>query len=107
MVGVIRHVIGFDGLLMSDDIGMQALSGDMAERAGASIAAGCDLVLACNLTRAELAEVAAASGRLTPASAIRADAALARRTAPDAADPAALRAELAALTDLRSENILG
>lgn len=106
-IRLIRDRIGFSGLLMSDDIGMNALTGTPTDRARAAIAAGCDLVLACNLTRAELAKVAAASGRLTPAAATRADAALARRTPPDAADPAALRAELASLTNLRSENILG
>jgi beta-N-acetylhexosaminidase len=44
----IRRAIGFDGLLMSDDIGMHALSGTIAERARAILAAGSDLVLACN-----------------------------------------------------------
>ncbi len=42
---VIRGRIGFDGLLMSDDVGMAALSGPLGERASAAIAAGCDLVL--------------------------------------------------------------
>jgi beta-N-acetylhexosaminidase len=45
---VIRGSIGFDGLLMSDDVAMQALSGSIAERARAVIAAGSDLVLAGN-----------------------------------------------------------
>jgi len=45
---VIRGNIGFDGLLMSDDLGMKALAGTIAERAAAVIAAGSDLVLACN-----------------------------------------------------------
>lgn len=101
-IRLIRERIGFSGLLMSDDIGMNALSGSPADRASAAIAAGCDVVLACNLTRAELTAVAAASGRLPPAAATRADAALARRTPPDATDPADLRAELSALTHLWS-----
>ena len=45
---VIRGHIGFDGLLMSDDISMNALAGTLAERARATLAAGCDVVLHCN-----------------------------------------------------------
>jgi len=45
---VIRGSIGFDGLLMPDDLSMQALSGTLGERAAAAIAAGCDVVLHCN-----------------------------------------------------------
>lgn len=45
---VIRMLIGFKGLLMSDDIGMQALDGTMADRAAASLKAGCNLVLHCS-----------------------------------------------------------
>src|SRR5262249_45498387 len=47
---VIRGTIGFDGLLMSDDISMNALSGTLAERSRAALGAGCDLVLHCNGT---------------------------------------------------------
>ena len=97
VIRLIRERIGFRGLLMSDDIGMNALSGTPAERAGAAIAAGCDLVLACNLTRAEFAQVVEAAARMSPEAQARADAALARRGPPDQADAADLRAELAAL----------
>jgi len=45
---VIRGEIGFDGLLFSDDIAMGALSGPLAERAGAALAAGCDVALHCS-----------------------------------------------------------
>lgn len=45
---VIRGEIGFDGLLMSDDIAMEALSGPLAERAKAALAAGVDIVLHCS-----------------------------------------------------------
>lgn len=96
-IRLIRERIGFRGLLMSDDIGMNALSGTPAERAAAAIAAGCDLVLACNLTRAEFEQVSEAAGRMTPEAQTRAEAALARRGPPDPASPADLRAELAAL----------
>ena len=44
---VIRQRIGFDGLLMSDDLGMKALGGPLAERARRSLAAGCDVGLHC------------------------------------------------------------
>lgn len=45
---VVRDAIGFRGLLVSDDLDMRALSGTRAERAGAALAAGCDLVLQCS-----------------------------------------------------------
>lgn len=57
---IIRGEIGFDGLLMSDDLGMRALSGSMADRAAAVIAAGSDLALHCSGTLAEMTEAAAA-----------------------------------------------
>jgi len=57
---VIRGRIGFDGLLMTDDLSMQALGGGIGERAGRAMVAGCDLVLHCNGEMKEMAEVAAA-----------------------------------------------
>ncbi len=54
---VMRGTIGFDGLIMSDDLSMKALSGDFAERARASLAAGCDVVLHCNGDMAEMKAV--------------------------------------------------
>jgi len=100
VIDLIRREIGFDGLLMSDDIGMQALSGSPAERAAATIAAGCDLVLSCNETPAQMEEIVAAAGPMSPRAALRAEAGLALRRAPLAGDTAALRAELAALGGL-------
>ncbi len=65
MIGeVIRGLIGFDGLLMGDDISMGALSGSIAERARASLAAGCDLVLHCNGKMDEMQAVAAEAPEL-------------------------------------------
>lgn len=55
---IIRQDIGFSGLLMGDDVSMQALEGSIAERSIASLAAGCDLVLHCNGNLAEMQEVA-------------------------------------------------
>jgi beta-N-acetylhexosaminidase len=76
---VIRDSIGFEGLLMSDDISMGALSGSLAERAGAAIAAGCDLVLHCNGKLSEMRAVAAAVPALSGDAARRAATALAAK----------------------------
>ncbi|MGR3482024.1 beta-N-acetylhexosaminidase [Salipiger marinus] len=97
MISLIRQDLGFAGLLMTDDISMQALSGDVASRSAAAIAAGCDLVLHCNGDAEELAQVVAASGQLSDAALHRAEAALARRTAPQPVDLTALHAERKAL----------
>ena len=97
VVQVIRDRIGFDGLLMSDDLSMQALSGTHYQRAAAVIAAGCDLVLHCNGDPGEGGQAVAAAGRMTAAAARRAGAALALRRAAEPADRAALAAEYAAL----------
>ncbi|RSY84605.1 beta-N-acetylhexosaminidase [Sphingomonas koreensis] len=63
---VIRGRIGFDGLLMTDDIDMKALSGTAGEKAAAAIAAGCDVALDCWARMDEMVEIA---GRLGDASA--------------------------------------
>jgi beta-N-acetylhexosaminidase len=76
---VIRGSIGFDGLLMSDDISMEALSGSVGERARDAIAAGCDVVLHCNGNMNEMAAVAAGVPHLAGEAARRAEAALAAR----------------------------
>lgn len=97
VIALIRDRIGFDGLLMTDDITMQALQGTHAERAASAIAAGVDLVLHCNSTIPEMEQVVAASGAMTSAALRRADAALAMRQAPEAGEFAALLAEYRAL----------
>lgn len=97
-IRAIRHDIGFQGLLMTDDIGMGALSGPVPASAAASLAAGCDVVLHCNGDLPEREAVAAACGALTPQATARADAALLRRATPEAVDIAALEAELAGLS---------
>jgi beta-N-acetylhexosaminidase len=86
---VVRGAIGFDGLLMSDDLGMQALSGTIAERARDVLAAGCDLALACSGDLADTEAVAAVAPRLDgPALARyeRARAIVARRQSFDIAE---------------------
>jgi beta-N-acetylhexosaminidase len=98
MIGeVIRGFIGFDGLLMGDDISMGALSGTIAERARASLKAGCDLVLHCNGRMDEMREVAAEASELSGQAARRAEAALAARKAPSPIDLSAARHAFAAM----------
>ena len=74
---VIRRRIGFGGLLLTDDLSMNALSGSLTERAEAAFAAGCDMALHCNGRLAEMRQVAAAAPTLTGEAAGRAAAALA------------------------------
>ena len=73
---VIRRRIGFDGLLMSDDLDMEALSGSVPERAERAIAAGCDLALNCWADMADMAGIAARLPALSDAGAQRLDRAL-------------------------------
>jgi beta-N-acetylhexosaminidase len=94
---VIRGVIGFQGLLMSDDVSMNALAGSIAERTRAIFAAGCDMVLHCNGKLDEMREVAAETPELSGRAMERAKRALASRRPPQAFDRAAARAELDAL----------
>jgi beta-N-acetylhexosaminidase len=88
---VIRGFIGFKGLLMSDDISMGALSGSLAARSRAALAAGCDIVLHCNGDLAEMSQVAGAVPELSGEALARADAALSQRAAPEQFDVAAAR----------------
>ncbi|NHX27298.1 glycoside hydrolase family 3 protein, partial [Escherichia coli] len=82
MIDLIRDEIGFKGVLMSDDISMQALSGTIIERSTAAMAAGCDLVLHCNGDMAEMIEVAGAVGTISDKAALAASAGLALRANP-------------------------
>jgi beta-N-acetylhexosaminidase len=68
---VIRGSIGFDGLLMSDDLGMKALSGSIAERAAAVIGAGSDIALLCSGNLSETEAVAAVVPKLDGAALAR------------------------------------
>lgn len=72
VIRFIRSGLGFDGLLMSDDLSMKALTGPYRKRAEDTLAAGCDLVLHCNGVMKEMREVAAASIPLTGGSLERA-----------------------------------
>jgi beta-N-acetylhexosaminidase len=82
---VIRGHIGFDGLLLTDDLSMQALGGSLGERANRALAAGCDVALHCNGKMAEMADIAGRTGPLTAVAGRRFDAGrsfLARHRAP-------------------------
>jgi beta-N-acetylhexosaminidase len=94
---VIRGVIGFQGLLMSDDVSMNALSGSIAERTRAIFTAGCDMVLHCNGKLDEMREVALQTPELSGQALERAGRVLASRRAPQPFDRLAGRAELDAL----------
>jgi beta-N-acetylhexosaminidase len=91
---VIRGSIGFQGLLMSDDVSMNALAGSVAERTRAIVSAGCDMVLHCNGNLDEMREVARETPVLSGKALDRAKRALASRKAPQPLDRAAARAEL-------------
>lgn len=97
MMKVIREEIGFEGLLMTDDISMQALSGGLVARSLAALDAGCDLILHCNGDLSEMTSLADALPNMTHSARRRADRALAQRHAPDPVDIAALDAERMAL----------
>src|SRR3984893_18420520 len=80
---VIRGLIGFQGLLMSDDVGMNALAGSIGERSRALIAAGCDIILHCSGKLDEMQEVAREAPELSGKALIRARQGLAARKPPD------------------------
>ncbi|ADM09490.1 glycosyl hydrolase, family 3 [Parvularcula bermudensis HTCC2503] len=79
----VRGEIGFQGLLMTDDLSMKALSGDYRERAERALAAGCDLILHCNGKMDEMQGVAAGTGPLAPARQALSDEILRGRKAPE------------------------
>jgi beta-N-acetylhexosaminidase len=95
---IMRGALAFDGLIVSDDLSMKALSGSFETRTQAVFAAGLDIALHCNGDLKEARAVASATPELAGASLRRAEAALARVAAgPRAFDAEAARAELAAL----------
>jgi beta-N-acetylhexosaminidase len=85
--GIIRGRIGFDGLLMSDDLGMHALSGDFGQRTAGVLAAGCDIALHCSGDLAEMEAVAGAVGEIAPKSAERLARAMATVAGASTAEP--------------------
>jgi beta-N-acetylhexosaminidase len=85
---IIREQLGFDGVLVSDDIGMKALDGDFGTRAQRALAAGCDVALHCSGDRDEMIAVATGVGALT-------DAAFERVTSAERLRQNAQRSEMA------------
>ncbi|MFC3615033.1 beta-N-acetylhexosaminidase [Lutimaribacter marinistellae] len=97
MIDLIREQIGFDGLIMTDDLSMKALRGSLDELSAGAIAAGCDVVLHCNGSLAERAAVAHAAGPMTADAQYRAEKALACRRDPGELDIEAAEADLSRL----------
>jgi beta-N-acetylhexosaminidase len=94
---VIRGEIGFNGLLMSDDLSMKALDGPLSVRAKAALFAGCDLALHCNGDMDEMRDVASEVKALDGLALKRSEQALAQLRVPAPFDPAAAAARLAGL----------
>ncbi|MFC4254585.1 beta-N-acetylhexosaminidase [Altererythrobacter xixiisoli] len=93
---IIRERIGFAGLLLTDDLDMEALSGTVPERAAAALAAGCDIALNCWAKMDDMQGIAAAVPAISDAARQRLDAAM---TLPETAGGAADRGELIARRD--------
>ena len=90
---VIRGQMGYDNLLMSDDVSMEALSGDFASRTRAIFDAGCDIVLHCNGDLGEMSAVASVTPQLSGKALERAERALEGVGVEDGADEHEIRAE--------------
>ncbi len=84
---VIRMELGFDGLLMTDDLSMKALTGPMRERAQTALDAGCDIVLHCNGDMDEMQEIASAAPQLSSDGQRRAERAERARQVPESPVP--------------------
>ena len=98
VIGMMREELGFNGLIMCDDVSMKALSGSFSARAAQARAAGCDVALHCNGVMAEMVEVARGAGVLDGPAARRAEAALARLREPEIFDENQALARLAAVS---------
>lgn len=93
---IMRGELGFDGLIMTDDLSMKALSGSFAERARKALGAGVDVVLHCHGIMTEMVEIASVAPEMTGARARRAATALGRiRHEPEPLDLDFARAHLA------------
>jgi len=98
IIGLIRQQIGFDGLLMCDDISMGALSGSMTQKCAGALSAGCDVILHCNGDLEEMHEVADVAAMMGPQAQARATAAMSARKQPEPIDISAAEAEFQALS---------
>ncbi|MEP2639431.1 beta-N-acetylhexosaminidase [Roseobacter sp.] len=97
VMNVIRNDIGFDNLIMTDDISMKALDGSLEDIATGALAAGCDVILHCNAPLADRRRVAEAAGEMSDTAQRRAEHALACRKTPDDIDIDATRTQLETL----------
>lgn len=97
VIACIRDEIGFDGLLISDDLSMQALAGDYAERTRRSLEAGCDVVLHCNGKMEEMLPIAENTGSLNPEALRRVKKSMALLKSPESLDIAELGQEYSQL----------
>lgn len=97
VMNIIRSEIGFDGLIMTDDISMKALQGPLGNTSRAALDAGCDVILHCNGSLDERREVAEAAGEMNDAAQERAERALAARKTPEDIDIPAAEAQLETL----------
>ncbi len=91
---IVRKELGFEGVLVSDDLSMEALSGDLRARTEAALGAGCDVALHCNGDRAEMEQVAEGAGALSAAAQARLERAAAFWRQPDPFDAASALARL-------------
>lgn len=96
---IIRKRIGFAGLLLTDDIDMDALKGSVPERSERAIAAGCDLVLNCWARMDDMVGIAERLPPMSEETALRLKRALAATGSANAGDPDQRRAELIAQRD--------
>ena len=97
MIDIIRKQIGFNGLLMTDDISMEALSGPLDLRARRALSAGCDIILHCNGQMDQMQLLADNSDGMGEASQMRAARALAQRPEVQPVDIQQVKAEFDAL----------
>ncbi|MEO1225827.1 MAG: beta-N-acetylhexosaminidase [Pseudomonadota bacterium] len=93
--GIVRDCVGFQGVLVSDDLSMEALSGSIEQRAVASLQAGCDIALHCNGKLDEMEALASAVPRITDATVGRLEAAAASVGSPTPIDTADARRQVA------------
>lgn len=91
---VVRGFIGFDGLLMTDDLTMRALRGSLSERVKASVAAGCDMILHCTRHMEEMREIVDATPLLSGKALERAERAMAAFKRPRAIEVAVLQSRV-------------
>ena len=97
VMSIVRNEIGFDGLVMTDDISMKALRGSLTDISRTALEAGCDVILHCNGSLDARREVAEAAGEMNDQAQSRAERALSARKTPDDIDISAAEAQLETL----------